>query len=158
MSVRLTRFSIPFGGVSRERKSTANEGLLWLVIELESRMLITYPYQRKVGIHWEEDSNYCAQSALDLKSKITLIVGTYDFSNKGRKILMSMIDDINTLLDELAQIKHNVELVEGNNKKRFLNSVKQYKEKVSEKISALYEIYGKFLKNKNFDIFEQLNN
>ena len=98
MGIKVTGVSTPFGGISWEYTEAEKKGVQELFFFLETKRILVNPVEMEI-------KQWCIQSAIEIKQKLTELHSQYDFSNHTTNCMRSMIDACNDFLDKLGGVK-----------------------------------------------------
>lgn len=144
MGIRITGIDTPFGGISWEYTETEKKGIQELFFFLESKRILVNPIEMEI-------KQWCIESALDIKRKLTELLSQYGFSENTVECIRSMITACNTFLDRLSSVKETGIIYKNSNgdwaNSAFSSAMKQFRKSFRDNISLLSYAYNlKFYK------------
>ena len=145
MGIKITGIDTPFGGISWEYTETEKRGIQELFFFLESKRLLVNPIEMEI-------KQWCIESALDIKRKLTDLPSQYSFSEAALECIRSMITACNDFLDRLSSVKETGIIYKNRNgdweDSAFSSAMKQFRKNFRDNISLLSSAYNlKFNKN-----------
>lgn len=139
MGIKVTGVSTPFGGISWEYTEAEKKGVQELFFFLETKRILVNPVEMEI-------KQWCIQSAIEIKQKLTELHSQYDFSNHTTNCMRSMIDACNDFLDKLGDVKETGILYKNGNgdwsDSTFSSAMKQFRKIFRDNINSLSSAYN----------------
>lgn len=139
MGIRMTGIDTPFGGVSWEFTESEKHGVQKLFYFLEEKRILTNPTEMEI-------KQWCEQSALEIKHKLTELLSQYDFSKQTIKCFRLMVSACNVFLDSISRVDENGIIYKNQNgdweNAAFSSAMKQFRKTFRDNINTLSAAYN----------------
>lgn len=138
MGFRINGIDTPFGGISWEYTEKEKDGIQELFYYLEAKRILVNPADLEI-------KNWCEQSAIEIRNKLTELLSKYAFSEQTIQCIRSMIGACNIFLDKMSKVDEQGIIYKNQHgdwaNSNFSSAMKQFRKTFRDNIKALSSTY-----------------